>query len=45
LSEEYEEARRLVQRKMERYGERAAIAALPEACPYRIEQILGDWGA
>ncbi len=36
-------ARRRVQRKMERYGEQAAIAALPEACPYALDQILGDW--
>ncbi len=43
LREEYGEARRLVQRKMERYGERAAAAMLPEACPYTIEQVIGDW--
>jgi Domain of unknown function DUF29 len=39
----YGRARRNVGRKMRRYGEDAAAAALPEACPYTIEQILGDW--
>jgi hypothetical protein len=39
----YSRARRNVARKMRRYGEEAAAAALPEACPFRLEQILGDW--
>ena len=39
----YGRARRNVTRKMRRYGEAAAAAALPEACPYTLEQILGDW--
>jgi hypothetical protein len=43
LGEEYRKARRLVQRKMERHGEHAAGATLPENCPYSLEQILGDW--
>jgi hypothetical protein len=43
LEEEYREARRLVQRKMDRHGEHAAVASLPENCPYSLEQILGDW--
>jgi hypothetical protein len=37
------EGRRLVERKMRRYGEEGAIAALPAECPYTIEQVLGDW--
>ena len=36
-------ARRNVVRKMRRYGEATAAAALPETCPYTLEQILGDW--
>jgi Domain of unknown function DUF29 len=39
----YGRARRNVARKMRRYGEAAAAAALPEDCPYGLEQILGDW--
>jgi hypothetical protein len=39
----YSRARRNVARKMRRYGEEAAAAALPEACPFRLEQILSDW--
>jgi hypothetical protein len=36
-------ARRRVQRKMQRYGEGPAAAALPALCPYTLEQIPGDW--
>jgi hypothetical protein len=39
----YSRARRNVARKMRRYGEEAAAAALPEACPFTLEQILRDW--
>ena len=39
----YARARRNVARKMRRYGEDAAAAALPAACPYTLDQILGDW--
>jgi hypothetical protein len=39
----YSRARRNVARKMRRYGEEAAAAALPEACPFTLEQILSDW--
>jgi len=39
----YSRARRNAARKMRRYGEQEAAAALPEACPYTLEQILGDW--
>lgn len=28
---------------MRRHGEHEAVAALPEACPYTLDQILGDW--
>jgi hypothetical protein len=37
----YVRARRNAIRKMRRFGEE--VAAIPEACPYTIEQILGDW--
>jgi hypothetical protein len=39
----YDRARRNAGRKMRRYGEDAAAAALPAACPYTLDQILGDW--
>ena len=39
----YRRARRNVARKMRRYGEEAAAAALPETCPFTLGQILGDW--
>ena len=39
----YARARRNVASKMRRYGEATAAAALPETCPYALEQILGDW--
>ena len=43
LEEVYADARRTVARKMRRYGEDANAAALPETCPYTLEQIMGDW--
>jgi hypothetical protein len=43
LGDLYGAARRRVPREMERHGERQAAAALPEACPYTLEQIVGDW--
>jgi Domain of unknown function DUF29 len=39
----YGRAHRNAARKMRRYGEHEATAALPEACPYSLDQILGDW--
>ena len=39
----YNRARRNVARKMRRYGEDTAAAALPEVCPFTLEQVLGDW--
>ena len=39
----YADARRMVERKMRRYGEEQAAAALPSDCPYTLEQVLGDW--
>ena len=43
LDEVFADARALVARKMERYGEHQAAAALPAACPYTVDQILSEW--
>jgi Domain of unknown function DUF29 len=43
LGEVYGDGRGIVERKMRRYGEAEAAAALPADCPYTIEQVLGDW--
>jgi len=43
LGEVYADGRRLVERKMRRYGEERAAAGLPASCPYTVEQVLGDW--
>jgi hypothetical protein len=43
LIELYADSRRIVARKMRRYGEEHAAAALPVECPYTLEQVLGDW--
>ncbi|MGH6919308.1 MAG: DUF29 domain-containing protein [Geminicoccaceae bacterium] len=34
---------RTTERKLRLYGEEAAADALPESCPYTVEQITGDW--
>jgi hypothetical protein len=39
----YEEARSDLARKLERYGEAAVAAGLPERCPYTLDQVLGDF--
>jgi hypothetical protein len=39
----YADGRRMVERKMRRYGEDRAADALPAECPYTIEQVLGEW--
>jgi hypothetical protein len=43
LGEVYADGRRIVGRKMGRYGEQEAVATLPAQCPYTLEQVLGDW--
>jgi hypothetical protein len=35
--------RRATERKLRLLGEAAAADALPAACPYGLEQIIGDW--
>src|SRR5689334_9476234 len=39
----YDEAVGDLRRKLELYGEREALARLPDVCPYTLEQVLGDW--
>jgi hypothetical protein len=39
----YRLARRNAKRTLPRHGEDAAADALPEDCPYTLEQITGDW--
>jgi hypothetical protein len=39
----YAEARRNLQRKLERYADVDTVARLPERCPWTLEQILGDF--
>jgi len=39
----YADGRRMVERKLRRYGEERAAAALPASCPYTLEQVLGGW--
>jgi hypothetical protein len=43
LPQLYGEARRNLARKLERYGEAEIAARLPEACPYALHQVLGDF--
>jgi hypothetical protein len=39
----YDEAQRNLRRKLERYGETAIAERLPEACPFTLEQVLGNF--
>ncbi len=39
----YRITRRDLERALRRYGEDVAADALPERCPYTVEQITGDW--
>jgi hypothetical protein len=39
----YARARKDAERSLRRFGEHAAADALPATCPYRSEQIVGDW--
>lgn len=44
LADLYADARKLARRGLLSHGETAAAEALPEACPYMLEQILtSDW--
>ena len=44
LPQLYDEARRNLRRKLERYGEAAIAARLPEACPYTFDQVSATSG-
>jgi hypothetical protein len=39
----YEEARRNLRRKLERYGETEIAERLPEGCPFTLGEVLGDY--
>jgi hypothetical protein len=39
----YAKARRGLVTELDRFGESQVAARLPEACPYTLEQVLGDW--
>ena len=39
----YALTRRSTERKLRLYGEDAAAGALPDSCPYTVEQVIGDW--
>ena len=43
LPKQYVRARAAAVRSLRRYGENAAADALPETCPYTLDQIAGDW--
>ena len=42
LQRHYARARAAAARSLRRHGEHAAAAALPETCPYSLDQIAGD---
>jgi hypothetical protein len=43
LPKQYERARAAAARALRRRGEDTAADALPEACPYTLDQIASDW--
>ena len=43
LAKVYRLARRNAEAALRRHGEDAAADALPAACPYTLDQIIGDW--
>jgi Domain of unknown function DUF29 len=43
LPKQYARARAAAARSLRRHGETAAADALPESCPYTLDQIAGDW--
>jgi hypothetical protein len=43
LPKQYGRARAAAARALRRHGEAAAAEALPEGCPYTLDQITGDW--
>jgi Domain of unknown function DUF29 len=43
LAELYRDARALAEGALRDHGEHAAADALPESCPYSLDQITSDW--
>jgi hypothetical protein len=43
LAELYMQARKRAEGSLRDYGETAAANALPATCPYKLDQITGDW--
>jgi hypothetical protein len=43
LERHFGRARDSASRSFRRHGENAAADALPERCPYTLEQLVGDW--
>ena len=43
LPEQYARARKRAASSLRRHGEDAAADALPDACPFTLDQITGDW--
>ena len=43
LPDLYEWARQYAATSLRKHGEAAAADALPQACPYTLDQITGDW--
>jgi Domain of unknown function DUF29 len=43
LQARYDEARTDLAKKLVLYGEGDIAARLPERCPYKLEQVLGDF--
>lgn len=43
LQELYERARQRAEGSLRDHGESAAAGALPETCPYTVDQVIGEW--
>jgi len=43
LAKTYQQGRRNADRALRKHAEVASAEALPEACPYRLDQMIGDW--
>lgn len=39
----YDQARRQLVTELERFGEGGTAAQLPSACPYSLQEVIGDW--
>jgi hypothetical protein len=43
IEQHYARSRDTASRSLRQHGEEAAADALPENCPYTVEQIIGEW--